>query len=139
MKRLIAAGSLFICIYAHAQKNERSIRDLLSRQTLAWNEGNTEGFMKGYWESDSLKFIGKNGITYGWSNALKNYKKNYPDTAAMGKLDFTLLELKKISGKYYFVIGRWHLQRSIGDIGGHFSLLFHKIKGHWKIITDHTS
>ncbi len=139
MKRFVTTCALFISIVAHAQKSESAIRDLLYNQTLAWNKGNIDGFMKGYWESDSLKFIGKNGIKYGWSNALKNYKKNYPDTAAMGKLDFTLLEVKKLSGKYYFVVGKWHLQRSIGDIGGHFSLLFHKISKQWKIIADHTS
>jgi ketosteroid isomerase-like protein len=140
MKKILFATFILAGMDAFSQsRNETSIRKLLSDQTLAWNRGDIEGFMQGYWQNDSLKFIGKNGITYGWTNALKNYKKNYPDTAAMGKLDFTLLEIKKLSGKYFFVIGKWHLQRSIGDIGGHFTLLFHKINRQWKIIADHTS
>jgi hypothetical protein len=82
----------------------------------AWNRGDIENFMKGYWENDSLMFIGKNGITYGWTNTLNNYKKGYPDTAAMGKLSFNINTVKRLSKEYYYVVGKWHLQRSIGDL-----------------------
>jgi hypothetical protein len=95
--------------------------------------------MNGYWQNDSLMFIGKSGVTYGWNNTLKNYKKGYPDTAAMGKLTFTLIQIKKLSKEYYHVTGKWFLKRSIGDIGGHYTLLFRKIKGRWVIISDHSS
>jgi hypothetical protein len=95
--------------------------------------------MKGYWESDSLMFIGKSGVTYGWQNTLNNYKKGYPDTATMGKLNFTIIKVKRLSGEYYQVVGKWHLKRSIGDLSGHYTLLFQKIKGDWVIVTDHSS
>ncbi len=120
-------------------KDEIAIRKVLSIQVAAWNSGNIDNFMKGYWNNDSLMFIGKSGITYGWQKTLDNYKKNYPDTAAMGKLSFNLLEFKPLSPIYYFVAGKWHLQRSIGDLEGHFTLLFKKIKGEWFIVADHSS
>jgi uncharacterized protein (TIGR02246 family) len=134
----------FVCILfsftANAQsKNENAIRSLLAKQTAAWNRGDLENFMNGYWENDSLMFIGKSGVTYGWSNTLNNYKKGYPDTAAMGKLTFNLIQVKKLSSKYYHVTGKWFLKRSIGDIGGHYTLLFRKINGRWLIIADHSS
>ena len=84
-------------------------------------------------------FIGKSGVTYGWENTLKNYKRGYPDTAAMGKLEFTLIDIRKLSSKYYHVTGKWKLKRSIGDLQGHFTLLLRKIKGQWKIVSDHSS
>jgi ketosteroid isomerase-like protein len=84
-------------------------------------------------------FIGKSGIIYGWQKTLDNYKKGYPDKKAMGKLNFTLLEMKALSPEYYFVIGKWHLQRTIGDLQGIFTLLFKKINGEWLIIADHSS
>jgi hypothetical protein len=105
-------------------KNENAIRHLLSAQTAAWNRGDLEGFMHGYWENDSLMFIGKSGVTYGWKPTLENYKRGYPDTASMGKLQFTLLAVKKLSKEYYHVTGKWYLKRSIGDVSGHFTLLF---------------
>ena len=120
-------------------KDEQSIRTILAAQTREWNNGNLESFMKGYWESDSLMFIGKSGITYGWQKALDNYKKGYPDTAAMGKLNFELITVKRLSEDYFFVVGKWHLTRSIGNIGGAYTLLFRKIKNQWVIVTDHSS
>src|SRR5687767_4607213 len=98
-------------------KDEMEIRRILSTQTSAWNRGDVNAFMKGYWNHDSLMFIGKSGVTYGYKNTLENYKKNYPDTAAMGKLSFTLIQVKRLSGEYYHVTGKWHLKRTIGDIG----------------------
>lgn len=119
--------------------DEKSIRSILAQQTIAWNDGNKEAFMQGYWQSDSLMFIGKSGITYGWQKTLDNYKKNYPDTASMGKLNFDLLSVKPVAANYFFVVGKWHLTRSIGDVGGVFTLLFRKIKNQWVIIADHSS
>jgi len=120
-------------------KDEKEIRSILATQTAAWNRGDIDQFMNGYWENDSLMFIGKSGVTYGWTNTLNNYKKGYPDTAAMGQLIFNLIQVKKLSKKYYHVTGKWFLKRSIGDVGGHYTLLFQKINDRWVIISDHSS
>ena len=131
--------------YASAQSktvpgaDELKISSLLEEQRLAWNTGNLETFMSTYWNNDSLMFIGKSGVTYGWQNTLTNYKKGYPDTAAMGKLTFDILDVKRLSAMYFFVVGKWHLSRSIGDVGGHFTLLFKKVKNKWVIVADHSS
>jgi len=119
-------------------KDEAIIQSILEQQTVEWNKGNLEGFMSGYWQNDSLMFINNNGISYGWQRALDNYKKGYPDTASMGKLNFNLLQIKRLSADYFFVIGKWHLTRSIGDVGGAFTLVICKIKGRWIITADHS-
>lgn len=119
--------------------DESAIRDILNKQTAAWNNGNLSSFMSGYWKSDSLMFIGQSGITYGWNQTLANYKKHYPDTAIMGKLKFDIILVKSLSPQYFHVTGKWMLKRSVGDISGYFTLLFRKIDGTWKIIADHSS
>jgi len=140
MKSYFLSVCLFLAVAAGAQStDETSIRQLLDQQTAAWNRGDIDRFMDGYWENDSLMFIGKSGVTYGWTNTLNNYKRGYPDTAAMGKLRFELLTVKRLSDEYYFVVGKWFLQRSIGNIGGHYNLLFRKINGKWVIVADHSS
>jgi ketosteroid isomerase-like protein len=140
MKKILIIFFLLLNGASFAQtRNESAIRKILDEQTAAWNHGDIDRFMNGYWENDSLMFIGKSGVTYGWNNTLKNYKKGYPDTAAMGKLTFTLIQIKKISKEYYHITGKWFLKRSIGDIGGHYTLLFKKINGRWVIISDHSS
>jgi hypothetical protein len=139
-KILLPVLFLFVTTRSVAQtKATEAVRKVLATQSADWNTGNIEAFMEGYWKNDSLMFVGKNGITYGWANTLSNYKKGYPDPAAMGKLEFTLISVKKLSEQYVEVIGKWHLQRSIGDLQGHFSLLFQKINNKWVIIIDHTS
>lgn len=119
--------------------DEAAIRQLLKEQTVAWNQGDLEHFMEGYWKNDSLMFIGKSGITYGWTNTLKNYKRGYPDTLAMGRLHFDILLVKRLSPEYFQVVGKWHLARSAGDLEGHFTLLLREMEGRWVIVSDHSS
>jgi ketosteroid isomerase-like protein len=140
MKKLLAIAILFIAIRAHGQSDdEKTIRHSLDEQINAWNRGDIEGYMKTYWQSDSLMFVGSSGITYGWKSTLEHYKQSYPDTVIMGKLGFTILHIKKLSPEYFHVIGKWHLQRSIGNLDGYFTLVCRKIKGKWVIVADHSS
>ncbi len=139
-KYILTVVLILITTVTTAQKNdEAAIKNLLEIQRLAWNRGDVEGFMQGYWQSDSLMFIGKSGITYGWQQTLENYRKSYPDSTAMGKLDFDYIEIKRLSVIYFLVVGKWHLTRSVGNVGGHFTLLLRKIKGKWVIVKDHSS
>jgi ketosteroid isomerase-like protein len=132
--------AFFIIEHTWAQGNdEQAIRKILNDQITAWNKGNIEEFMKGYWNSDSLMFIGKSGVTYGYQNTLLNYKKNYSNTDAMGALSFELVKVQRLSPEYYYVVGKWHLKRKIGDVGGHYDLLFRKVNGAWVIVADHSS
>lgn len=131
---------LIVSVFSSAQSgDEKAIRQLLADQTMAWNRGDIEGFMQGYWKSDSMMFIGKSGVNWGWQKTLENYKKGYPDTIAMGKLFFDIIQVKKLSHEYYYVVGKWMLKRTIGDLSGHYDLLLRKIKGKWYIIADHSS
>ncbi len=142
MRRLIILPLFLISIMTFAQSNKKdeiSIRKLLDQQTKAWNKGDIEGFMQGYWKNDSLMFIGKTGINWGWQKTLDNYKKSYPDTVSMGKLSFDIILVKNLSPEYYYVVGKWMLKRSIGDLRGYYNLLLRKINDQWFIITDHSS
>ena len=123
----------------HATKARKAIQQVLDTQVKAWNAGDLTQFMDGYWHDDSLLFVGSRGLTYGWQPTLDNYKKGYPDVAAMGQLDFTILRIDVLSRHRAFVIGKWHLARKAGDVGGHFTLLWRKIGGRWVIVADHSS
>ena len=111
----------------------------MARQEESWNEGNIRGFMQGYWPSDSLMFIGKDGITYGYQQTLERYQKNYPDDAAMGTLSFNILDMERLSPDAYHMVGQWQLDRQTDQLKGHFTLLFKKIDGEWLIVKDHSS
>jgi len=138
MKFLFAL--LFVPLITFSQsKDEKQILDLLSNQTKAWNEGDFDKFMVGYLNTDSLMFIGKSGITYGYAATLTNYRKSYAGADKMGKLSFDILHLKKLGRKNYLVVGKWSLKRNAGDVGGFYTLTFEKQNGSWVIIADHSS
>ena len=139
MKKVLLLFFIFCAVVCHGQNEVAQIRNLLTRQTEAWNRGDIDGFMQTYWQNDSLMFVGKDGVTWGWKNTLEHYKKSYPDKAAMGQLSFDIVQLKKLSPEYFFVVGKWGLKRQAGDLSGHYNLLIKKINGEWKIITDHSS
>ena len=140
MKSTFVAILFVLSFSAFSQtKDETEVRNVLARQNTAWNRGDADAFMVGYWENDSLMFIGKSGVTYGYKNTLANYKKNYPDTTVMGKLTFTLIKVKQLSPEYFHVTGKYYLTRTIGDASGHFTLMFRKINGKWVVISDHSS
>jgi ketosteroid isomerase-like protein len=124
---------------AGAASPEAAIRRLMTDQTAAWNRGNIDDFMKGYWESDSLVFIGKAGPTYGYAAALARYKASYDSPDKMGQLTFSEIKITRLSADYCFVIGKWALKRNAGDVGGTYTLLFRRIGGQWVIVVDHTS
>lgn len=115
------------------------IEGILSDQQKAWNDGNVEEFMKGYWQSEELTFSGSNGVARGFNAVRERYRRNYPDRQTMGKLEFSGLEFHFLGKDGALVLGRWHLTREKGDVGGVFSLVFQRFPEGWKIIHDHTS
>lgn len=135
---LVSIALLPALIFAQG-KDKKEIMQLLDRQVSDWNRGDIDSFMVGYWNSDSLMFIGQSGVTYGYNATKANYKKNYSDTAQMGKLNFDILHVTRLSPNHFFVVGKWFLKRSVGDVKGHFTLIFKKIGGRWVIVSDHSS
>ena len=115
------------------------IQHVMDRQQEAWNQGDLEDYMNGYWKSDSLRFIGKRGITYGWQPTLDNYKKGYPNADAMGRLQFTNLSMELTGDSSAYVIGKWQLYRSTDTLSGHYSLLWKCMGSQWLIVADHSS
>lgn len=117
---------------------EAAIRQVLKQQEACWNQGNLECFMQGYWQSDSLVFVGTRGVTYGWQATIDNYQEGYPDRQTMGTLTFDLLELRPLEANTWLVLGQWSLQRA-DPVSGHFTLLFQRKDERWVIVADHSS
>jgi ketosteroid isomerase-like protein len=117
----------------------KSIKVVLDSQVSAWNKGDIKTFMKGYWDSDSLRFIGRKGVRFSYKSVESNYLKNYNSIEKMGHLSFDSLIFSEISGndKIANVTGQWEITGA-NNAGGFFSLLFKKVENDWKIIVDHT-
>jgi ketosteroid isomerase-like protein len=116
-----------------------AILAVLTTQKNDWNKGDIRGFMAGYWNSTELTFAGTRGFTRGWQPVMERYEKSYADKAAMGTLDFQELELRSLGPDAALVLGKWHLQRQAGDIGGIFTLVLQRFPEGWRIVHDHTT
>jgi hypothetical protein len=117
---------------------ETKIREVLAQQQTAWNEGNLELFMEGYWKSDSLQFIGFS-IRYGWHQTLDNYKRNYSTHELMGQLQFDIWQIVPLAQDTYLLTGKYTLFRESDQPTGPFTLIFKKKNNEWVIVYDHTS
>lgn len=146
MKNLMLAFLLILfgTIVNFAQNNKSEskiaaeIRNVLETQTRAWNAGDIDGFMQGYWNSPRLVFVGST-VTRGWQPTLDNYKKKYDSRAKMGVLTFSDLEIEVLSKDAAVVLGSWALAREKDNPHGKFTLIFRKFRDGWKIVHDHTS
>lgn len=138
---IITAGSIAIFGQSQNAKDKITvdIRALMDKQVAAWNAGDIDGFMDGYWRSDKLVFIGGDRVTRGWQPTLDNYKKGYDSRAKMGVLTFSDIEVNVLSNDAAVVLGSWALAREKDNPHGKFTLTFRKLKEGWRIIMDHTS
>jgi ketosteroid isomerase-like protein len=118
---------------------EREVRKVLLATEKAWNEGDIETYMQGYYKSDSLRFAGNGDVSYGWRSVLERYRNAYPDKAAMGHLTFSEVDVDVICSSAALVFGRWTLEREQGDRTGLTTLLFRKTADGWRIVHDHSS
>lgn len=134
--------SCFLAVSGFAQnsgKATQEIKAVMDKQISAWNAGDIEGFMQGYWKSENLIFVSGDSVTKGWQQTTDRYKKNYNTREKMGILTFSDIEVNILSKDSAVVLGRWKVAHPPKDDQGRFTLIFRKFKDGWKIIHDHTS
>jgi len=145
MKYLILLALLVLssCLTLDLEKDSdrNSILQKIDQQQAAWNSSDLEAFMQAYHQSDSLKFIGRNGVNYGWVNVLNNYRSHYSSPEKMGNLNFRVIHLDRMGKNSFRMIGRYALDFTTEEESqiGYFTLIWEKIKGSWLITSDHTS
>lgn len=144
MRRIAAILMFAVCVstsWAAAKgtaKEEAAVLSVIRAQESAWNRGDLESFMQGYWQSSETTFSGANGTLRGWQAVHDRYVHQYGNRALMGQVQFSNLEVNMLGSSAALVVGQWKLQRS-QPVGGVFSLVFRKMGGRWYIIHDHTS
>jgi ketosteroid isomerase-like protein len=129
---------LTTCAGCGAPVDHPEIRAVLDGQASAWNRGDLEGFMRGYWRSDELVFSSPTGETRGWTATLERYRQSYPTREKMGQLSFENLRIARPSEDQAEVSGRYRLKRSDGVHAGRFYLKMRRTDGAWVIVRDRT-
>ncbi len=140
MRKLVFTFTLFLSLSVYGQTSEekdlQAIRTIMQQQQEAWSNHDLEGFMKGYWKSDSLTYYSRGKVSRGWQTTLNKYKKGYPTLKDTGLLNFQIDNIGKINADAYWVMGQYFLVREVGDASGTFMIIFKRINGEWKIVAD---
>lgn len=141
--RLIYIMASFLLFFSCAtqqfnESEENAIKEVLMVQQQAWNQADIEAFMEGYWKSEELRFTSSGTTNMGWQQTLDGYKKRYPDAEAMGILTFEIFDIFPVTANAAALNGGYHLKRKNDELSGFFNLIFRKMDGEWKIISDMT-
>jgi len=131
----------FTSIFADEPKSDvpNEIESVLRTQQDAWNRGDIDAFMSGYWRSDKTVFVSGDEVTRGWQKVLDRYKAKYSNRAKMGTLTFSEIEITSLSPDSAVALGSWKLKRANDSPHGRFTLIFRQFPDGWKIVHDHTS
>lgn len=136
---VLAASAISAQPESQKEKVAAEITKVMNDQSDAWNRGDLDAFMAGYWRSEKLVFISGENVTRGWQPTLDRYKKTYNTREKMGTLKFSDLEFTILSKDAAVVLGSWELKREKDNPKGKFTLTFRKLREGWRIVMDHTS
>ncbi|HYH64354.1 MAG TPA: DUF4440 domain-containing protein [Urbifossiella sp.] len=123
-----------------APADDAAVRKVLADQVVAWNKGDLDGFMAGYWNDERMTYISGSKSVRGWKALRDRYRTAYQSEGKeMGKLSFADLDSEAVGSGAVLVRGRWEVTVGKESVGGWFTLLFRKLPEGWKVTHDHTS
>ncbi len=146
--RVLSAALLLLFISAACTTSQTQgadpvteVKAVWGAQLDAWNRGDLDGFMTGYWKSPDVVFFSNGAETRGWQQTLDRYRAAYQGEGRhMGTLDFPQLEFKPLGPEAVLVRGRWHLKMPDGkESTGMTSVTYQKLPEGWRIVHDHSS
>jgi uncharacterized protein (TIGR02246 family) len=136
---LLAFAAAISLAAAAPEESKTAIRAVMAAQQEAWNRGDIDAFMNGYWRSDATVFVSGDEVTRGWQTVLDRYRAKYSDRDKMGTLTFSELEITPLCDDAAVVAGRWELKRTKDNPHGRFTLIFRRTPDGWRIVHDHPS
>jgi uncharacterized protein (TIGR02246 family) len=137
----VAVAAALASVAAAEAPGAASARAVLDAQVAAWNRGDLESFMAGYWRSPDLVFCSGGTVTKGWDETLARYRQRYQaEGREMGRLRFDGIEVIPLGEDAALARGAWRLAMTDGkEPHGLFTLLLRRLDGVWRIVHDHTS
>jgi ketosteroid isomerase-like protein len=118
---------------------QEQIRARFIEGTEAWNRGDLDAYLAGYWDSQETLYITSGTILRGIDAIRGAYTSRFDSPEKMGKLDLKDLEIDLLTESDALVVGTWSHTAGRGVRRGVFTVHMKKIGGEWVIVNDHTS
>ena len=118
-------------------EKKKQVIGVLEKQESDWNQGNLDGFLSAYWNSDTLVTVNVRGLSYGKEVLDRTIRKSFPDSASMGKLEYDVIHVRFIGESDALLTGKWLRKNQKKFRGGYFSILLQRINGRWMIVSEH--
>lgn len=141
-KFLIAAGlTLGLAFAGPALADDRAaIAKVLADSSAGWTRGDLDAFMASYEKAPQINYVSGGKVIQGFDAIRATYAPRFADPKAMPPLSTEIVDFDPLGKDYAAVVGRFHLKMPNGtDATGLFSLIFHKTKDGWRIVSDHSS
>jgi ketosteroid isomerase-like protein len=116
-----------------------AVRATLDAQVAAWNRCDLEGFMAGYWPSEHLVFMTREGSTRGFRETLERYRRSYDRPESFGRLTFEDLRFERIDAETMLALGGWRLGDAAAAPHGRFALVLRRFAEGWRVVSDYTT
>ena len=125
----------------HAQNQSKAgVLAVLESQSRAWNDGDLDGYMEGYWDSPELEFISGTTTTHGFQPVKERYHKRYKAAGQeMGHLTFDNLAVELTSDTTATVTGLWEVRKAKETLSGGFTVELRLFENGWKVVRDTTT
>jgi uncharacterized protein (TIGR02246 family) len=138
---LVLANALSAAAESPPAPVAQAVRAVIAAQIEAWNRGDLNGYMAGYWNSPDLVFFSNGQETRGWQPTLDRYRARYQgEGKKMGTLDFPVLDVLALSPDAALARGRWRLRMPDGkELTGMTSVLLQRRPEGWRVVHDHSS
>lgn len=130
--------TLLLPLSACAAPAHPEIRAVIDAQVAAWNVGDIEGFMRGYWKSDDLVFTTPEDELRGWEALLERYQSRYETPEQMGRLTVDRMIVSRTGEDTADLSGSYRFDTAEGRRTGRFFMKMRRIDGEWIIVRDHT-
>ncbi len=117
------------------------INQSLMRSAVEWSRNDLDGFMSSYEDSPETTYVTAHRLVRGYDAIKAMYASRFGGNEPLGKLSFSLEDIRPLGNGFALAIGRYELIR-IGHpdpASGIFTLVFHHTPAGWKIVSDHTS
>lgn len=103
-------------------------------QAAAWNDGDLDGFMNGFWNDPEFTFITGTTVTKGWKETFKRYRDGYGEKGDLGRLVYSNLEARLLAPETASVVGRYAFQRGEASSAGTMTLVVRRFEGAWRVV-----